>query len=220
MADDTTIQERALTAPKQIPGTPNADAEPPTVARSGSSIFVLWHEFPPGFDPNDPQPDVFLARSKDGGTTFLPRINLSDSRTIFSGGERIAVSGTRVYVVWAEGGDVVFRRDRENDGIFANRIKLSDATTGTDPDFLRVVASGTNVFVAWQAVVNNQFAVFLTRSANGGDSFQAPTKVSADNPESPSLDMTLAGDNRVLLAWRDSNGPAGAGIEIFYALKP
>jgi hypothetical protein len=32
--------------------------------------------------------------------------------------------------------------------------------------------------------------------------------------------MTLVGDNRVLLAWRDFNGPAGAGAEIFYVLGP
>ena len=218
---DNTIQVRALTAPKQIPGTPNADAEPPTVARSGNNVFVLWHEFPEGFDPNDPQPDVFLARSKNGGTTFLPRINLSDSRTVPSVGENIAVSGSRVYVVWVEGGDVVFRRDRENDGRYSNRITLSNATTGVNPDLLRVAASGTNVFVAWQAEVNGgQFAVFFTRSTNGGDSFQGPTKVSADNIVQPGPAMTLVGDNRVLLAWRDFNGPAGGGAEIFYVLGP
>jgi hypothetical protein len=218
---DTSIQTRALTAPKRIPGTPNADAEPPTVARSGKDVFVLWHEFPPGFDPLTAQPDVFLARSKDGGTTFQPRINLSSSPTDDSRGENIAVSGSRVYVVWAEAGAVVFRRDKENDGVFANRITLSNATTGSNPDLLRVVASGNNVFVAWQAEVTvGQFAVFFTRSTNGGDSFPAPTKVSADNMQPPGPDMTLVGDNRALLAWRDFNGPAGAGAEIFYVLGP
>jgi hypothetical protein len=222
---DNTIRDRALTAPKQLPGTPDADAEPPRVARSGNNLFVLWHEFPPGFDPNDPQPDVFLARSKNGGTTFLARINLSDSRTVFSGAENIAVSGSRVYVVWVEAGDVVFRRDRENDGIFANRVTLSNATTGT-PEVqqrVQVASSGTNVFVAWQGQVpSGETAVFFTRSTNGGDSFQGPTKVSADNPGGMLLgpDMTLIGDNRVLLAWREFNGPAGAGAEIFYVLAP
>lgn len=220
MTDDAATQERALTTPQRIPGTPNADAEPPTVARSGNNVFVLWHEFPPGFDSSNAQPDIFLARSKDGGTTFQPRINLSDSRTDLSAGENIAVSGSRVYVVWVEGGDVVFRRDRENDGVFSNRIKLSDATTGINPDRLRVVASGNNVFVVWQAEVNSQNAVFFTRSANGGDSFQGPTKVSADNMLPPDPDMTLVGNNRVLIAWRDFNGPVGAGAEIFYVLEP
>jgi hypothetical protein len=216
---DATIRDRAVTVPKRIPGTVGADAEPPTVARSGNNVFVLWHEFPSGFDPINAQPDVFLARSKDKGTTFQPPINLSDSRTELSDRENIAVSGSRVYVVWVEGGDVVFRRDKENDGVFADRLKLSNATTGTNPDFLRIAASGNNVFVAWQAEVTvGEPAVFFTRSANAGDSFQNPTKVSADNLQSPGPDMTLVGDNRVLLAWRDFNGPAGAGAEIFYVL--
>src|SRR4051794_6539321 len=125
---DTSFGQRALTAPKRIPGTPQADAEPPTVARSGNNVFVLWHEFPA---PGVAQPDVFLARSKDGGTTFQPRINLSDSPAGDSRGERIAVSGSRVYVVWVEDGVVVFRRDKENDGVFANRVTLSNAASGS-----------------------------------------------------------------------------------------
>jgi hypothetical protein len=219
---DTTIPKSALVGPNRIPGTATADADPPTVARSGDNVFVLWHEFPPGFDPANAQPDVFLARSKDKGSTFQPRINLSDSRTIFSGSENIAVSGSRVYVVWEENGEVVFRRDKENDGVFSNRLTLSNATSGTNPTFMRIVASGSNVFVAWQAEVTaGQYAVFFTRSTNAGDSFQAPTKVSADNGnEMLGPDMTLVGDNRVLLAWRDFNGPAGAGAEIFYVRAP
>ncbi len=211
---DTSTQERALTAPQRIPGTPNADAEAPKVARSGNNVFVLWHEFPPGFDPNNPQPDVYLARSTDQGVTFHPRINLSGSPTVFSGDEDIAVSGSRVYVVWVEGGDIVFRRDRENDGTFSNRITLSDATTGTGPTVPRVVASGNNVFVVWQAELNGHQDVFYTRSTNAGDSFQARTNVSANNGDSLGPDMTLISDNRVLIAWRDDSG--GQGAEIFY----
>jgi hypothetical protein len=133
------------------------------------------------------------------------------------------VSGSRVYVVWVEGDNVFFRRDRENDGIFANRINLSNATTGANPDHLQVVASGNNVFVAWQGQLpSGDTAVFFTWSTNAGNSFQGPTKVSADNAGGPPLgpDMTLVGDNRVLLAWRDFNGPAGAGAEIFYVQGP
>jgi len=223
---ESTIQELlALTAPKRIPGTAGADAEPPAVARSGNNVFVLWHEFP---DPNNQQPDVFLARSKNGGTTFLPRINLSGTPMAFSGAENIAVSGSRVYVAWVEGAAVVFRRDLQNDGIFSSPVQLSNATTGI-PDIqagqrVQVAASGTNVFVAWQAEVppnSGINAVFFTRSTNGGNTFQGPTKVSADNND-PRLfpDMTLVGDNRVLLAWRDVTGPVGAGAEIFYVLAP
>ncbi len=221
---DTSIQQQALTAPKRIPGTPNADAEPPTVARSGNNVFVLWHEFPPGFDPNNPQPDVFLARSMNSGTTFQPRINLSDSPVGDSRGETIAVSGSRVYVVWAEDGAVVFRRDRENDGVYSNRITISDAASAINlvPESLRLVASGNNVFVAWQAdaAIGQPPDIYFTWSTNAGDSFQAPVNVSANAEASEGPDMTLISNNRVLIAWRDLSAGAGTGAEIFYVLGP
>ncbi|MBQ0850503.1 hypothetical protein J8N05_20200 [Streptomyces sp. BH-SS-21] len=218
MTDEATIQDRALTGPLRIPGTAGADAEPPTVARSGNNVFVLWHEFPPGFDPNNPQPDIFLARSTNGGSTFQPRINLSNSPTI-SSEETLTVSGSRVYVVWVEAGDVVFRRDRENDGVYSNRITLSSANTGAAPELLRIAASGSNVFVAWRATLNNEDTAFLTRSTNGGDSFQAPARVGVSDLPQPGLAMTLVSDNRVLVAWRTS-GPPGTQGEIFYVLAP
>jgi hypothetical protein len=221
---DTSIQTQALTAPKHIPGTANADAEPPTVARSGNDVFILWHEFPPGFDPTNPQPDVFLARSGNSGTTFQPRINLSNSPTGDSRAEKIAVSGSRVYVVWVEDGTVVFRRDRENDGVFSNRSTLSSAATSINlvPESLRLVASGTNVFVAWQAdaAAGQPPDIFFTWSTNAGDTFQSPVNVSANAEGSEAPDMTLISNNRVLIAWRDFSAGAGAGAEIFYVLGP
>jgi hypothetical protein len=75
-----------------------------------------------------------------------------------------------------------------------------DATTGTGPTVPRVVASGNNVFVVWQAELNGHQDVVYTRSTNAGDSFQARTNVSANNGESLAPDMTLISDNRVLIA--------------------
>jgi hypothetical protein len=204
-----------FTSPQQIAGTPVQDAENPQVVRSGNNVFILWHEFPPNFDPADPQPDVFLARSTDKGVTFKPRINLSESPAVFSANEDIAVSGNRVYVVWVEGGDIVFRRDRENDGTFSNRIALNDATTGTGPSNPQIVASGTNVFVVWEATLNNQSDIFFARSTNGGDSFKDRRNISANNGDSFAPQIALLSDERVLVTWRDDSG--GQGFEIFFA---
>lgn len=204
----------AFTAPQQIPGTPTADAEAPHVVRSGDNVFVLWHEFPPNFDPNDPQPDIFLARSTDRGVTFRPRINLSDSRLVPSDQEEIAVSGNRVYVVWIEGGDVAFRRDRDNDGTFSDRISLNDATTGSNPSNPQIVASGNNVFVVWEALLNGQSDIFYARSSNGGDSFMGRRNLSASAEDSFAPAIALLGDDRVIVTWRQ--GTAGQGFEIFF----
>ena len=73
----TTTHTAALTfsQPGVITGTPQQDAEPPQIARTGDDVFILWHEFPEG----GLVPDVYLARSTDKGATFGTRINLSNT---------------------------------------------------------------------------------------------------------------------------------------------
>ena len=205
----------SFTSPQRIIGTPNADAEAPQVVRSGDNIFVLWHEFP---EPTALQPDIFLARSTDKGVAFKPRINLSNSPAEFSADEDIAVSGNRVYVVWVEGGEIAFRRDRENDGTFSNKIALNDPALGvvTRP---QIVASGNNVFVVWEteltdAAGNIRSDIFFARSTDGGDSFKNRTNISANAGDSFAPQIALLPDDRVLVTWRDFSG--GQGAEIFF----
>jgi hypothetical protein len=58
-------------AAKQIPGTPNQDAEPPHIAASGKNVYIIWHEFPTAASM---QPDVFIARSRRETRTYFSRI--------------------------------------------------------------------------------------------------------------------------------------------------
>jgi hypothetical protein len=202
-------QVRAVTfTPLQrIPGTPGADA-------SGNNVFILWHEFPDNFDPANPQPDVFLARSTDKGNTFKPRINLSNSLTEFSGAEDIAVSGNRVYVVWVEGSEIAFRRDRENDGVFSAKIVLNDPAIG-GVNSPQIVASGNNVLVVWETMVGGQSDIFFSRSTNGGDSFKDRRAITTNAGDSLAPQIALLADNHVIIAWRDDSG--GQGSEILYS---
>jgi hypothetical protein len=123
-----------------------------------------------------------------------------------------------VYVVWVEDGEITFRRDRENDGIFSNTIILNDPTIGgvTHP---QIVASGNNVFVVWEIELtdpagNIQFDIFFTWSTNGGDSFKDRINISANAADSLAPQVALLSDDRVLVTWRDSSGDQGA--EIFF----
>ena len=178
-------------------GVAGSDAEAPKVARAGNDVFILWHQFP---DPLalDLQPDVYIARSTNQGVTFRPRMNLSNTPTGTSDQEDIAASRsgnqTRVYVVWIENTagvtDVVFRRDRTNDGTYATPKKLN-GTLGTDnARNPHVVASGDNVFVIWEADGAGAMPdVFFTRSTNSGDTFKDTQNLS--NNAGESLDSRL-----------------------------
>ena len=204
-------QSLTFTAPMTIGGSPGSDAEAPKVARAGDDVFILWHQFP---DPLavDLQPDVYIARSTNQGATFHARMNLSNTATGTSDQEDIAASRagdrTRVYVVWIENTagvtDVVFRRDRTNDGTYASPKKLN-GTLGTDnARNPHVVASGDNVFVIWEADGAGAVPdVFFTRSTDSGDSFKDTQNLSNNNGESLDSRLVMLPNNRVLVSWRD-----------------
>ena len=65
----------------------------PTIATSGNNVYVVWQDNSLG------NGDILYRRFTDGGTTFGPTINLSDSAG-FSTNSAVAASGDNVYVVW------------------------------------------------------------------------------------------------------------------------
>ena len=205
-----------FTSPVTVPGTSNADAEAPQVARSGDSVFLLWHEFP---DATAGQPDVFLARSANRGASFGARFNLSGSPATSSAEETLAVtrSGTttRVYVVWNEDGRIQCRRDRTNDGTFAPAVRINDTVGTNGATRPRVVASGDRVYVVWQAEgATGVSDIFFARSVDAGSTFRDKQNVSKSPGDSFDPALTLAADDSVIVAWRD--GSAG-DFEIRYA---
>jgi hypothetical protein len=180
-------------------------------------VFILWHEFP---DAASTQPDIFLARSTNRGATFRPRINLSNSPAAFSGDEDIAVTrsghDTRVYVVWIEDAEVRFRRDRTNDGTYANPVTLNDTLGANSPTRPQIVGSGNNVFVVWQAEhpqAGDNTDIFFARSTNSGDTFIDKQNLSNNAGVSEAPQLALLGDDRVIVTWRDSSG---GDFEILY----
>jgi hypothetical protein len=192
-----------------IPGTAGADAEAPHVARTGDNVFILWHEFP---DLASGQPDIFLARSTNRGASFRPRINLSNSPAAFSAEEVMAVTrsgnNTRVYVVWNEDGEIRFRRDRTNDGTFANPVRLNDTVGASGAVNPRIVASGDHVFVVWQAEpqAGDPTDIFFARSTDAGDTFRDKMNISNSTGDSFDPQIAFIGDDHVIVTWRDASG--------------
>jgi hypothetical protein len=85
----------------------------PRVAAWQRRVYVVWHERGPGLE------NVFVATSRDGGTTFSPPVRVSDNPpgAVAELHPAIAVRGGRVVVVWQE-----FASGRDDD---RGRIKLA-----------------------------------------------------------------------------------------------
>ncbi len=224
----------------------------PDSAASGETLYVVWQEH-----VGEQNMEVFLSRSGDSGATFGAPVNVSQT-AVFSGNPQIAASGNFVYVVWEETVptnveanefDIFYRRGEDVNGTFTwspplseTGLRLSDPTQncrnntdtpGDDPcpsQLPTVVASGSNVFVAWgesrvyQFEIDNSrnppsktFRIInseikMVRSTDGGVVFD-PTPLVLSGPKtestpSPSFAPTLAATaDRVYIAWEDVPQP-------------
>jgi hypothetical protein len=95
------------------------------IATSGdNNVYVTWWSNKSG------DWEVFFKASSDGGKTFGPKINLSNSKGVVSDNAEIAAAGSNVYVTWWERANLtsqepVMRVSNDNGKSFGDRIMLS-----------------------------------------------------------------------------------------------
>jgi hypothetical protein len=95
------------------------------VATSGdNNVYVTWWSNKSG------DWEVFFRASSDGGKTFGPKIDLSNSTGIDSERPQIAATGNNVYVSWweranATSNEPILRISTDNGKTFGEKIMLS-----------------------------------------------------------------------------------------------
>jgi hypothetical protein len=192
-----------------LSNTPKADSICPSIAVSGSNIFVAWSELAKdGFQ-------IVLAQSTNGGNSFAKGKVVS--KTLSGGKEadalcpKLAVSSSIVYGVWMEDSlgnfEVAFKQLTGKCTIKVGKqikqgecpvINLSNSERDSvDPV---IAVNGRNIYVAWADKTDGDFDIYLTASHDGGKTFSEPINVSDDDVDS--LKPALAVDGtRVYLAW-------------------
>lgn len=183
------------------------------IAVSGNNVFVVWADntTPTGTI------DLFFRKSTDGGTTFGPTQNLMENAPGDSVGQpQVAVSGNNVYVVWDNGnpGDgekILLRKSIDAGMTFGPVVELSDPfpETFTAP---QVIASGNNVYVAWDSGTN----VFFIRSIDAGANFE-PVSI-GDEAGGNSVKLAASGNN-VALVWQSAGGGQPGDIDALFAIS-
>jgi len=95
------------------------------IATSGDKgVYITWWTNQSG------NWDVFFKASTDGGKTFGPKINLSNSKGVISNDAEIAAAGSNVYVSWweranATSNEPVLRISNDDGKTFGSILKLS-----------------------------------------------------------------------------------------------
>jgi hypothetical protein len=113
-------------------------------------VYVVWYET---IDPM--AAEVLFRRSTNGGASFDNAVNLSNypGNSLYP---QIAVSGSNIYIVWANSGfrsefalrNLFFISSRDSGLTFdCNIIDITDALTDTiDP---RIALSNSSILVVW-----------------------------------------------------------------------
>ncbi|MGD1837469.1 MAG: sialidase family protein [Nitrososphaeraceae archaeon] len=188
------------------------DSFSPQVAMSGDNVVVVWVEQLSG------NTEAFAAVSNDGGATFGPSFNVSDT-TKNSFDPQVAMSDDNVVVVWEE------KLSGNNDQIFASvsidggatfgpNFDVSDTTTDSfDP---QVAMSDDNVVVVWEEKLSgNNTEAFSAVSTDGGATFGPSFNVSDTTTNSFDPQLVMSGNN-VFVVWEErlsgNNGEAFSAV--------
>jgi len=197
-----------------VPQSGDSSGDPQIVV-SDKNVYVVWREQTFG---GMGYGDILFRASADGGDTFGPAINLSNS-TAASHDSKIATYGNNVYVVWVETGtgtqyglpikDVFFRRSTDNGTSFDTAINLSNTRecyyNQWEVPFPNLAASGSNVYVVWsnrayEELILWSSEVWFRRSTDNGATFEKALNVSNDADSSIYPQIGASG-SYVHVAW-------------------
>lgn len=176
----------------------NATQSYPSVAVGpDGSVHVAWSDYRNDLDRrwthdggidgiNDD--DIYYATSVDGGLTFLPNVKVNDdvgTRQSTHMHRFLAVDhDNKVHIAWGDlrsGKEEVYYANSTDGGLTFNpNVKVSDIDGNASNPSLAINSKGT-VFVAWSGHLNESLGsrIFLSRSSDGGVSFDESRMVSA-----------------------------------------
>jgi hypothetical protein len=184
--------EAQLAEPVDVSRTPQVFSWLPRIALSPSrpdAVYVLWQEII--FSGGSHGGDILFARSDDGGRSFGEARNLSDDRAgagkgrvtadlWHNGSLALAVgAGEALYAAWTDyEGDLWFSRSTDAGATFtaARRVPGADASRPALAPSLAVDAQGI-IHLAWTVGERADADVHVSRSIDGGESFDAPLAV-------------------------------------------
>lgn len=153
---------------------------PPVMRALGANVHVVWTQ---EVSLADTTHEVLYSRSTNGGATFSPPANLSNTPGQNSVMPQLALAGANVYVAYRE---AEYRLIRSTDGgtnfsapkdVSSGRVDLHGQAGGP-----RLAASGSVLHVIWKEDTLAQpanYDVFHRRSVDDGYSFGATTNLGA-----------------------------------------
>lgn len=189
------------------------------IATSGDNVYVAWDSNQTG------NREILFRASSDGGNTFGEKINISNSTNGRSDMQDVSASGNNVYVTWCDDktGDMEIYMRKSTDGgqTFGNTTMLK--SVGTLPSNIKyipyeqqdteliqidtnVALSGNNVYAMWWDNKTGNWEVLLTRSTDGGQTFEDTINISNSSTGFSERAQLAVDGNNVYVTWWEEPG--------------
>jgi len=185
---------------------------PSIAVDTNGDIYVVFHE-------ERGNPDIYFAKSTDGGASFGPNVRVDDSGSSLTqqAMPSIAVDANGdIYVTWRDernlgGGrlDIYFAKSTDGGNSFGRNVRVDDtgsSTSSQDEPSIAVDANG-NICVAWGDYRNGNKDIYFAKSTDAGASFGTNIRVddtgsSSSRQAEPSIAVDTNGN--INIAWRDN----------------
>ena len=159
------------------------------------------------------QPRLALLTSSDGGDSFGKPVWVSEAgKAVTSGGENspaFVATERALYAAWNEGHHLLFARSLNWGGSFEKPIAIADKTDESFSGYPSLgVAPNGEVYAVWIDTrdrvkgADDDYAVYLARSSDGGSSFGPDSRVAIKICPCCRPTLAFGPGGEVLVIWR------------------
>jgi len=197
-----------------------------------STLYLLWQDIV--FSGGSHGGEIFFARSTDGGHSFSPPINLSNT-TAGAGKGRLTAerwsNGSfdlaqgpegRLYAVWSEyEGNLRFSYSTDGGQQFSTPqtlVSAGDVGAPARGPTLAVAADGT-VYLAWAVGDDDAANIYFSHSTDQGGSFAAPSQVHDSEGHADAPDLAIDSEGTLHLVYAESPGGSFRRSHIYYTQR-
>ena len=226
----------SFSTPLLVNDTTRAAQNMPSVAvdSSGEKVFVAWQDTRnSGVTPNF---DIYMAKSTDGGISFLPSVRVDDTGIVDTSDQEspsigCTRSGDTVYVAWQD------ERNREGDDNFDVYFSRSvDGCVNFEPDVLVNDTVGTNqstqgspslwisksgnIYIVWRDNRFGPYQVYFAKSIDAGQTFLGHKRVT-DTLDSGGIPPSICScnDSFICVVWKDARTYSQTGDDIYFSFS-
>ncbi|MCP5054147.1 MAG: exo-alpha-sialidase [bacterium] len=194
---------------------------------SDGTIYAAWDEYSSNGIHTGGIDYIYLAKSIDGGSSFGPRMRVSDIPLTRSKPVMQIDSNDNIYIAWMrytnDSRRVVEVAKSVDKGVSFNtpvQVANADAphTFNRNPPAM-VAGMDGNIYIAWVGEADTNHVIYFSMSTDGGSTFSNPRRLdnsalALENQERPTMAMDMNGT--LYIAWQDQRRE---GIYDIYAAR-